>query len=195
MIPAVVQTLAEILSNGTSLISKERIDFSHPQFHSSVRPALNLYCYDVRDSSLIQIQTLGHQTHGIDSKPLLDPSEPESPRWFDLSFLISAWDSTALGEQRLLSETLQILLDYRVLPEEALAPGLRGYGSLPIQVSTKALVDITALWRALGVPLRPALHVTVAVPFPCRDSTYPQAALRAVISNTNCPQGALPLPP
>jgi len=192
MIPAVVQTLAEILSNGTSLISKELIDFSHPQIHPNVRPALNLYCYDVRESSLIQ--SLGYQSLRIDSKPLLDIPEPDSPRWFDLSFLISAWDSTALGEQRLLSEALQMLLNYRVLPEEALAPGLRGHGALPIQVSTRALVDITALWRALGVPLRPALHVTVAVPFTCRASTSPQASFREVIPGTNGFRGSLHLP-
>lgn len=194
MIPAVVQTLAQILSNGTSMLSQEQIDFNHPQIHPNVKPALNLYCYDVRKSSLIW--RVGHQpTWGIGPKPALDTLEPNSPHWFDLSFLVIAWDCTALGEQRLLSEVLQIFLNYRFLPEELLAPGLRGYGSLPIQVSTKALTDITALWSALGVPLRPALHVTVAVPFTCRPSKSPPATFGAVTPSKTALRETLQLPP
>ena len=164
MIPAVAQTLAEILAGGTSLNSTEQIDFKHPGMQQDLKPALNLYCYDIRENN--QVQHLGRhlESQYTQSKP---PSTAvhRLALWFDVSFLISAWDGTALGEQRLLSEALTLLLRHRLLPEELLAPALRGYGSLSVTVSSVELMDAVSLWQALGTPLRPALYVTVTTPF------------------------------
>ncbi|MBE9126979.1 DUF4255 domain-containing protein [Coleofasciculus sp. LEGE 07092] len=88
-----------------------------------------------------------------------------SPLWFDVSFVVTCWDYTALGEQYPFSEALTLLLCHPLLPEGLLAPALRGYGMLPIEVSTSRLIDAVALWNALEVPFRPALYVTVTVPF------------------------------
>jgi hypothetical protein len=160
MIPAVAQTLAEILAGGTSLISTEQIDFKHPGMQQDIKPALNLYCYDIREHN--QVLHLGSQ-YTQDNPPLTAVHCPTL--WFDVSFLISAWDCTALGEYRLLSEALTLLLHHRSLPETLLAPTLRGYGSLSLTVSSVGLIDAAILWKALGVPLRPALYVTVKTPF------------------------------
>lgn len=164
MIPAAAQTLAKILAGGTSLVSTEQIDFNHPGWLSKTGRGLNLYCYDLRANS--QVQQSDHQIESSD-----DLQQPEattvncSISWFDVSFLVSVWDRTALGEQHLLSEALMLLLHHRVLEEELLAPALRGYGNLPLTVSTLHPVDTAAFWSALGVPLRPALYVTVTIPF------------------------------
>ncbi|MBD2742218.1 Pvc16 family protein [Coleofasciculus sp. FACHB-1120] len=158
MIPATAQTLAEILAEGISLLSTEQIDFNHPGRREDVRPVLNLFCYNIGENSQVD--------HRINQEKPHPPTFGKySPLWFDISFLVSAWDHTALGEQRLLSEALMLLLRYRWLPEELLAPSLRGYGSLSMTISAVGLIDAVALWRALGVPLRPALYVTVTVPF------------------------------
>lgn len=164
MIPAVAQTLAEILAGETSLISTEQIDFNHPSCQQDAGPGLNLYCYDLRANN--QVQHTGQQLEGRNSqgKPYTSTIN-YSTTWFDVSFLVSAWDYTGLGEQRLLSEALILLLPHRLLKEELLAPALRGYGSLPMTVSAFPPTDIAALWRALGVRLRPALYVTVTIPF------------------------------
>jgi hypothetical protein len=151
MIPAVAQTLAEILVGGTSAIKMEQIDFNSPNPGLNNRaPRLNLYCYDVRETP--QMQTSHRQT---------DPST----LWFDVSFLITAWDSTALGEQHLLSEALTVLLPYHCLPSKPLAPALQGKGTLAMRISADGLSEIAALWIALGIPLRPGLYLTVTVPF------------------------------
>lgn len=163
MIPAVAQTLAELLANGTSLISTECIDFSHPGAQRSTQPRLNLYCYDLREKrrGCYPDPILEHQAGIQYGNPLYDSY---SQLWFDISFLVSAWDYTALGEQRLLSEALLLLLRHRSLQEEILAPELRGYGNLPMSLSTVQPSDPASLWNALGVPLRPALYVTVTIP-------------------------------
>lgn len=151
MIPAVAQTLAEILVGGTSAIKMEQIDFNSPNpGPNNQAPRLNLYCYDVRETP--QMQTSHTQT---------DPST----LWVDVSFLITAWDSTALGEQHLLSEALTVLLPYHCLPSKRLAPALQGKGTLAMRISADGLSEIAALWIALGIPLRPGLYLTVTVPF------------------------------
>ncbi len=151
MIPAVAQTLAEILVGGTSAIRMEQIDFNAPNpGPNNQAPRLNLYCYDVRETP--QMQTSHTQT---------DPST----LWVDVSFLITAWDSTALGEQHLLSEALTVLLPYHCLPSKRLAPALQGKGTLAMRISADGLSEIAALWIALGIPLRPGLYLTVTVPF------------------------------
>jgi hypothetical protein len=162
MIPAVAQTLAKLLAHGTSLDS-EQIDFSHPGTRQDIRPALNLYFYHVER----------HQTLGDSRWRYRDArGVPEdSAIWFDVSFLLVAWGHTAIAEQRLLSEALVLLSQHRSLPEESLASALHGYGALPMHVSSPHLTETVALWEALDLPLRPALHVTVTIPFSSRKRT------------------------
>jgi len=164
MIPAVAQTLAEILACGTSLSSTEQIDFNPPCLQSAVESGLNLYCYNIRESNPLQpIDPRMALSMTCEERTTIPGSS--SPIWFDVSFLVSAWDCTALGEQRLLSEALILLLRHRLLREELLAPELRGYGSLPIKIASVSPIDTVALLNSLGVPLRPTLHITVTIPF------------------------------
>lgn len=168
MIPAVAQTLAEILAGGTSLIRTEQIDFNHPALRRNAEPGINLYCYDLRVSDRVQ-----PSSHRFELKPSLPRRMPIDSAlvWLDVSFLVSAWDDTALGEQHLLSEALKLLLPHRLLKEEFLTPALRGYGSLPLSVCAIHPAQTTALWLALGVPLRPALYVTVTIPVKLHGTT------------------------
>ncbi|HEY9820527.1 MAG TPA: Pvc16 family protein [Candidatus Sericytochromatia bacterium] len=175
MIPAVAQTLAQLLAGGTSLISTEQIDFNHPGWRQNTGSGLNLYCYDLRANS--QVHHSPRQGKFTNHQGKLHRTTANDPaKWFDVSFLVSAWDDTALGEQRLLSEALMLLLPHHFLKEELLAPSLRGYGNLPMTVAAVHPTDTAALWRALGVPLRPALYVTVTIPFHLK-STPPQPEL------------------
>lgn len=163
MLPAVSQMLANILAGGNSLISTEQIDFNHPGLQQGVEPLLNLYCYDIRKHDEGQ-----HSVWELESRNSYDTpdttSEKYSTVWIDVSFLVSVWGFTALGEQRLLSEALKLLLRHRLLPEDLLDPTLRGHGNLQLLVCAMKPLDAIALWSALGVRLRPALYVTVTVP-------------------------------
>ncbi len=174
MIPAVTQTLAEILSDGTSSITRDQIFFNHPKVDQEMAVGVNLYCYDVRESYSCPPPCLPGEEESIQ-----DAEQPKPYKWFDISFLVSAWDFTALGEQHLLSEVLMLLSRYSSLPIEYLSPVLQGYGRLPMRVSTGRLMDPIELWHALGAPLRPALQVIVTIPFLVseRSSAIPQPSM------------------
>ena len=183
MIPAVAQTLAKILAGGTSLISTEQIDFNHPGWRKNARPGLNLYCYDLRANSQVQQSQRQVESSNTHQQPPATTAN-SSTRWFDVSFLVSAWDYTVLGEQRLLSEALVLLLQHHLLNEELLAPELRGYGNLLLTVSTGHLTDTAALWSALGVPLRPALYIAVTIPFKLPGTpSYSDLCLQGGVTN------------
>lgn len=163
MIPAATQTLAEILAGGTSLLSTEQIDFNHPGVRQDAGPGLNLYCYNIRENG--QVHHSGCQVeYRVPQEGPSAATGKSSILWFDVSFLVSAWDFTSLGGQRLLSEALTLLLSRRWLQEESLPLSLRGHGDLLMTVSAVKPIDAAALWSALGVPLRPALYVTVTIP-------------------------------
>jgi hypothetical protein len=173
MLIFVVQTLAEILAGGTSLISTEQIDFSHPSHRreEGAGPTLNLYVYDLRESK--QMQHSGRQVERKSNNGLQSATVNWSPSWFDVSLLLTAWDRTALGEHHLLSEALNVLLRHRSLQEDFLLPELRGYGNLSMTVALDPPIEVGSLWSALNVPLRAGLFLTVTAPLEPQSATVP----------------------
>ncbi len=165
MLTSILQTLAELLAGGTTLTSTEQIDFRHPGDlkDRSAGPLLNLYLYDIRKSKHQHSskQVAGHIAETNCSNTIVTCSTS----WFDVSILLTASDRTTLGEHHLLGEALSLLLRHHLLREEFLAPHLRGHGNLSLTVSLDPPIEIGGLWSALAVPLRPALYLTVAVPF------------------------------
>ena len=165
MLTSILQTLAELLAGGTTLTSTEQIDFSHPADlkDRSAGPLLNLYLYDIRES---KHQRSSKQVAGHIAKSNCSDTIVACPTsWFDVSILLTASDRTTLGGHHLLSEALSLLLRHHLLREEFLAPNLRGHGNLSLIVSLEPPIEIGGLWSALAVPLRPAVYITVAVPF------------------------------
>ncbi|MEM7794733.1 MAG: Pvc16 family protein [Cyanobacteria bacterium P01_C01_bin.118] len=170
MISVATQTLADFITSGIPLIKKEQISFDHPRVTQTSKPALNLYCYRVQVSEWNQ--SLPRPSVPLRDNPLSPTLGIKRPvnaagvyQWFDLTFLVSVTDHTALSEQHLLSELLAMLSSYQFLPDEFLSPLLQGQGVLPITVSTEGVIDTALLWQVLRMPLRLALHVTLTVPF------------------------------
>ncbi|NJO79518.1 MAG: DUF4255 domain-containing protein [Cyanobacteria bacterium RM1_2_2] len=181
MLVSVLQSLAEILAGGTSLISTEQIDFSRPgsRRDEGAGPLLNLYFYDIRESKHVQHSGRQVERHAPEGKPYTAKVN-WSPNWFDVSLLITAWDRTALSEHHLLTEAMSVLLRHRSLQENFLANDLRGYGNLPLSVAIAPPIEIGALWGALGLPLRPALYLTITVPFAASSSVAPRVWERII---------------
>jgi hypothetical protein len=164
MIPAIAQAIANVLVAGTSLTSTEQIDFGHPGREVGETPRLTVYFYEIQEANF---------SHS--DQPLLDSQhDPVAPntrlRWFNVAFVLIAWEHTMLAEQRLLSETLTHLLRYQSIPAEFLPPALQNVGHLPMQVSTFSLSNTDAFWQVIGIPLRPALQLIVTTPFPLLSS-------------------------
>lgn len=181
MLVSVLQTLAEILAGGTSLISTEQIDFSRPgsRRDEGAGPLLNLYFYDIRESKTVQHSGRQVERHSSESRPQT-AKVSWSPNWFDVSLLITAWDRTALGEYHLLTEAMSVLLRHRSLQEHFLTPDLRGYGNLSLSVAIAPPIEIGALWSALSLPLRPALYLTITVPFTSSGAITPRVWERII---------------
>lgn len=173
MIPAVAQTLAQLLVAGTSIGSTEQIDFGYPGLKQDSSPCLNLFFYGVQANQyLAPVQTVRSQITDAANTHLATPSVD----WYDVLFLLVAWDQTSLGEQRLLSEALMLLRCYSALPEDILAPVLQGHGALPLEVSTIQLSNIFTVWHALQLPLRPSLHISVTAPLSLDSVALPTYA-------------------
>lgn len=166
MITAVAQTLAELLTSSSALLSTVQIDLSHPSQRLDIRPAISLYLYDLRQN--LEECDL-NSTQGVKHDSCKDEEKQTQTQtyvfWFDLSFVIIPWDWTELGKARILSEVLQLLLSHPVLREDTLAPEAQGYGDLRIRVAP-LVPDVAALWNALHLPLQPALYITIKTPFP-----------------------------
>jgi hypothetical protein len=127
-------------------------------------PTLDLYLYDIREdlrrreNGLIDV----HDEAGRVT------ARRRPPRYYKLSYLVTAWTQRPEDEHRLLSAVLACFLAHDHLPLEILAGRLAGL-TLPIPVTValpppedRALSDV---WSALGGELKPSLDLVVTSPF------------------------------
>ncbi|MEH1870709.1 beta-sandwich domain-containing protein [Nostoc sp.] len=188
MLNSILQTLAEMLTNGSILTSTEQINFSHPGSleNSNRELSLNLYLYDVRINKKMPNNGRQVERYFDDSRQVAEVSR--APSFFDISIVITARDRTVLGELHLLSETLLLLMRSRVLREEFLTPDLRGHGNLSFSVTNDPPIDVGSLWGSLSLPIRPAIYLTVTVPFNVwRKTTVPLVTERNFGVNNSIP--------
>ena len=127
-------------------------------------PTLDLYLYDIRED-------LRRRENGIldihdENGHVTERRRP--PRFYKLSYLVTAWTQRPEDEHLLLSSVLLCLLRHDHLPFDVLAGSLAGL-TLPIPVTValpppedRALSDV---WSALGGELKPSLDLVVISPF------------------------------
>lgn len=127
------------------------------------QPTVNLYLYDIRED--LRRRSRGRRNVYDGTGLVVARTLP--PRWFKLSYLISAWTQRPEDEHRLLSGLLRCLLRYDALAAEGLGPELSGVG-LPVPLTValpppedRAFADV---WTALGGELKPSLDLVVSVP-------------------------------
>jgi hypothetical protein len=126
-------------------------------------PTVNLFLYDIREDLTRRSQGLiaEHDEQGV----VVARHDP--PRWFKLSYLVTAWTNRPQDEHRLLSALLAGFLRREVLPKDRLAGSLAELGlSMPVTVAlppgeVRALADI---WSALGGELKASLDLVVDAP-------------------------------
>jgi Pvc16 N-terminal domain len=143
------------------------VEFAAPTRDWAARrnaPTVNLYLYDIREE--VARRERGPVPVRDLQGEVLYRRQP--PRWYRLSYLVTAWTSRSEDEHRLLSALLVLLLQHEVLPRENLTGALAGLGlSVPMTVAvpppeSRSLAD---LWSALGGELKPSLDLVVTVPF------------------------------
>ncbi len=126
-------------------------------------PTVNLYLYDIRED----LGRLSRGRRNVYDEQGTVVARTMPPRYFKLSYLISAWTQRPEDEHRLLSALLGCFLRHTTLPVAALGPALAATG-LPVPLSIalpppedRAFADV---WSALGGELKPSLDVVVSAP-------------------------------
>ncbi|NLU70566.1 DUF4255 domain-containing protein [Streptomyces sp. HNM0574] len=168
MIHEVDEVLKGLLDQGTLAGSGIGLAFEAPTRDWAARrnaPALNLYLYDIRED----VARRQRGTVPVTDEEGAVRKRRQPPRWFRLSYLLTAWTKAPQDEHRLLSAALATLLVREVVPPEELPGTLRELGlSVPvtvagIQTEARSLAEI---WSALGGELKPSVDVVVTAPFP-----------------------------
>lgn len=126
-------------------------------------PTVNVFLYDIREDLR---RREGGRCSEYDPAGRVTARRP-APRYFRLSYLVTAWTQRPEDEHRLLSELLACFLQHDVVPSELLEPRLREPG-LPVSLTVglppsegRAFADV---WSALGGELKPSLDVVVVAP-------------------------------
>lgn len=126
-------------------------------------PTVDVYLYDIRED--LRRRERGVINNYDSSGRVVDRSLP--PRYFKLSYLVTAWTQRPEDEHRLLSALLACFLRHDAVPAELLDGPLAEVG-LPIAITVglpppedRGFADV---WSALGGELKPSLDVVVSTP-------------------------------
>ncbi|MEU6173324.1 DUF4255 domain-containing protein [Streptantibioticus parmotrematis] len=168
MIHEVDEVLKKLLGGGALAGSDIDVSFDAPTRDWAARrngPALNAYLYDIRED--VARRQRGSVPVRDDRGVVLRRRQP--PRWFRLSYLVTAWTKRPQDEHRLLSAVLATLLPREIIPADELPGSLGELGlSVPLAVagSRTEAQSLAEIWSALGGELKPSLDLMVTVPFP-----------------------------
>ncbi|MFJ7187539.1 DUF4255 domain-containing protein [Streptomyces bacillaris] len=126
-------------------------------------PMVNLYLYDIREDMRRRERGLHNE---YDERGAI-VARRRPPRYFKLSYLITAWTKRPEDEHRLLSSLLACLLRYEALPPALLAGTLAEVGAaVPMSIALPPPEDrsFADVWSALGGELKPSLDLVISVP-------------------------------
>jgi hypothetical protein len=126
-------------------------------------PTVNLYLYDIRED--VRRRELGWQNEQ-DEDGMVVARWP-MPRWFKLSYLVTAWTQRPEDEHRLLAGLLECFLAHDCLPDDLVNGALAVTGMVvPLTIGLPPPEDrgFADVWSALGGELKPSLDVVVVAP-------------------------------
>jgi len=125
-------------------------------------PTIDVYLYDIREDLRRRERGLLNE---YDEGRVAARHLP--PRFFKLSYLVTAWTQRPEDEHRLLSSLLSCFLRHEALPEDLLTGPLAELGiSVPLTIALPPPEDrsFADVWSALGGELKPSLDVVVSAP-------------------------------
>ncbi|MEU6439980.1 DUF4255 domain-containing protein [Streptomyces sp. NPDC047046] len=172
MIHEVDEVVKSLLGGGGLAGTGIDISFEAPSRDWAARrtgPSVNVYLYDIRED--VNRRQRG-QVPVKDARDIV-VRRKQPPRWFRLSYLVTAWTRTPQDEHRLLSAVLATLLPHELLPAATLPPALAALGlSVPLSVASAQTEarSFAEIWSALDGELKPSLDLALTVPFPA----YPE---------------------
>jgi Pvc16 N-terminal domain len=127
-------------------------------------PTIDVYLYDVRED-------MRRRQAGIVDLPNTEGrtvAHRQPPRFFKLSYLLTAWTQRPEDEHRLLSALLTCFLRNDALPVELQVGALAENDiDLPVTLAIPPPEDraLSDVWSALGGELKPSLDLVVVLPW------------------------------
>lgn len=126
-------------------------------------PVVDAYLYDIRED--LRRRERGVINEYDDGGRVIGRHLP--PRYFKLSYLVTAWTQRPEDEHRLLSAVLQCFLRHDAIPDSLLTGSLAELG-LPVGITVglpppedRGFADV---WSALGGELKPSLDIVITAP-------------------------------
>ena len=126
-------------------------------------PTIDVYLYDIREDLRRRERGLLNE---YDAQQRI-AARHLPPRYFKLSYLVTAWTQRPEDEHRLLSSLLACFLRHEALPGDLLSGPLAELGlSVPVTVALPPPEDrsFADVWSALGGELKPSLDLVVSAP-------------------------------
>ncbi|MGW1051394.1 DUF4255 domain-containing protein [Streptomyces sp. CG4] len=127
-------------------------------------PTVCVFLYDIREDPTRRGSGAG-EVYDADGYVM---ARRTPPRWFELTYLVTAWASRPQDEHRLLSQVLATLVAVDALPERLLTGSLADLGlTVPLDTAGTGGPDGPAasdVWSALGGELKASLGVRVCAP-------------------------------
>lgn len=166
MIHEVDEALRRLLGESGLDTSGVEVVFDAPTRDWAARrsgPAVCVFLYDIRED-VTRRGSGGGEVYDADGH-LVARREPA--RWFELTYLVTAWASRPQDEHRLLSQVLSCLVATETLPTHLLTGSLRELGLLVDMDAGGTGLDAPAasdVWSAFGGELKASLGVRVRAP-------------------------------
>lgn len=166
MIHEVDEGLRRLLAESGLDASDIKVVFDAPTREWAARrsaPTVCVFLYDIRED---------HTRRGSGAGEVYDAdgfvvARRTPPRWFELTYLVTAWASRPQDEHRLLSQVLACLVSTDTLPPRLLGGSLAELGLLVDVDAGGTGLDAPAasdVWSALGGELKASLGVRVKAP-------------------------------
>jgi hypothetical protein len=165
------ELLKKLLKGGALRGADVDVAFEAPTREWAARrnaPVFNAYLFDIRED----VKRRARGATDIRDERGVIVSRRRPPRWFRLSYLITAWTSRPEDEHRLLSAALATLLPHEIIGVEDLPDAIAALGfSVTLAVSgiQNEANSLAEIWTALGGELKPSLDIVITVPF----TSYP----------------------
>ncbi|MFD0020582.1 DUF4255 domain-containing protein [Streptomyces sp. NPDC058382] len=166
MIHEVDEGLRRLLAESGLEASGVEVVFDAPTRDWAARrnaPTVCVFLYDIREDATRRGSGAG-EVYDTDGH-LVARRTP--PRWFELTYLVTAWASRPQDEHRLLSQVLACLVAADTLPARLLTGSLAELGltvSLDTGGSGPDAPAASDVWSALGGELKASLGVRVRAP-------------------------------
>jgi hypothetical protein len=126
-------------------------------------PTVDLYLYDIREDRDRRNMAL----EPIRNAEGVITGRRRPPRFFKLSYLVTAWTQRPEDEHRLLSTILSCAIRYDALPRDILSGSLLEQPlNVPCTVALPPPEDraLSDVWTALGGELKPSLDLVITAP-------------------------------